>query len=176
MIFNYLFTNKINNSTSKLLFTYIKNNNLRLLKNFFNNNNKNVNNYRDDYDNTLIHIAIYYSRINIMEYLLSINASMEIKNDMGSTPLDFLMRKENSVLLKKYIEFQNNNSCHKIEKLEDKINDLIIEKELFEKSYEKLYQDYSNMKRKFSRIKQLEEDNKRLRRDVNKYINMNKKN
>lgn len=108
MVLSYIFGyEKVNPDVKKKLFLAAKKNYYTTIMNHFKDSNeKDVDKYRDDYGNTLLHVAINYGHTQSMETLLNLGCSIDVVNDLGATPLDILMRKSNRELLNNYINYK----------------------------------------------------------------------
>lgn len=186
-------TTKVNVDVNKNLFASIRKNRLNDMKSYFiENPRENVDKYKDDYGNTLLHISIHYGRLDFFKYLLEKNSSLEIKNDIDSTPLHFLMRKCNKDLLKLYLDHINSTLIKELQTLRQvndttnanintlktKYRDSVIAIDKLEIEKRDLKQSNSelneNNKRMRIEINNLEENNKKLRKEVENYISLYK--
>ncbi|ARF08659.1 ankyrin repeat protein [Catovirus CTV1] len=105
---SYIFgCEKVNQDVKKKLFLAVRKNCCnQIVKHFEETKGDNVDKYRDSYNNSLLHVAINYGRKEIMEHLLNLGASMDTLNELKTTPMDMLMRKNNRELLNSYISFK----------------------------------------------------------------------
>lgn len=124
MVLKYFFGLEDNQQNKKeplnKLFKAVRRNDKTSILYYFNNNPKDLpDTFRDDYGNTLLHIAMIYQRIEIVKFLLDINASMNAKNDFDTTPMDILCKKKNRKMFEEYLKYLNVSNLKKIEELEN---------------------------------------------------------
>ncbi len=169
MVFDYLFDNKkqqeIDVKLEKKFIYAIKKNDLYNFKLLFNNNKHIAEIYRDNYGNTLLHIAILFCRKDIMEFILNVNIINDIQNDNGETPLDVLIQKANKDLLNVYINQINKKLLLELEKSNVKSNVM----------FDKYSNALKNIETLECTINNLNENNKRLRNDNENLVFTNKK-
>lgn len=186
---NWLFPETpINKSDKQKLFKYVKENKQSKIAEYFKKSMVHPDRFTDKYGNTLLHIAFDYSLPETAVKLLEHGANVNTLNELGATPLDFMLRKRDKYMLTWYINYVKNKftASKKIKELEDNI--VTLENKISEYAIEISKHKNTNLnlndnnKRLRDQNDELEQKNKKLRLsvdelrdDVNRYIESAKK-
>lgn len=154
-------------------FGYIFSNDLRQLKKQLETGDYcDLNKYLDDYDNTLLHIAVLYGRNSIVEYLMSKGMSDTKTNKFGDSPFTIMMKNHNKGMIDLVINSKLAVKETKCIRLEDDL----LKSQL---KCDRLVYENSELTRSNKRLRDdnevLDRDNKKLKQDVQTYIDMFKK-
>ena len=175
---NFFFSTNVDPTTTKELFGLVKSDRYVTLEKHFNSLSctDSVNDFKDDYGNTLLHIAVHLEKPKVMTTLLKLNASISCMNDINLTPIDYLMGSGNRKLFNSYIDFvkeQTNNKTNLAEVTALK-NDNIVKKDYISNLEKKFADIFGNNKRLRDDNDELLVINKKLRGDLDKMTIANK--
>jgi ankyrin repeat protein len=159
------------------LFLCVVNDDLYEITNYYNYyTREHVDAKKDDYRNSLLHIAILFSRDKIVDYLLSKNASLDITNLMNETPNDIAVLYRNKKMICKLLDHKMKAIHKKVEDLEFESNRLAKDVKYFESQNTNLKNELvvvnNDKKRLRDENSDLNQANKRLKIDIKTYQKM----
>ena len=127
-----------------------------------------INNVRDQYGNTLLHLAVEKSSPDLVQILLDKNVLTDVKNKFDETAWTLALMIRNNTIIEKFINHQINELKRKIvsnESLHEEINVLKSDLNII-KIENKRFRDEND---------ELKQSNKKLKISVQNLIDSNKK-